>query len=58
MRKFDGGDFKKFSRWLLELENGTLMADIRSQLRDISEIPEPGIVKELFANTTSEDVVM
>ena len=50
MRKFDGGDFKKFSRWLLELENGTLMADIWSQLRDISEIPEPCIVKESFKN--------
>ena len=40
--------FKKFSRWLLELGNGTLTADIQSQLRDIIEIPEPIIVKRVI----------
>ena len=51
---------QEFSRLLLELGNGTLIADIQLPQRNIIEIPEPCIVKdslveELFANTTSEE---
>ena len=53
-------DEQDFSRWLLELGNGTLIANIQPPQRDIIEIPGPCIVKdslveEVFANTTSEE---
>ena len=49
-----------FSKWLLELWNGTLIADLEPPMRDIIEIPHlcivrKSIVNELFANITSEE---
>ena len=41
-------DEQDFSRWLLELGNGTLIANIQPPQRDIIEIPGPCIVKDLF----------
>ena len=51
---------QEFSKWLLELGNGTLMADLEPPMRDIIEIPDlcvvrESIVYELFANITSEE---
>ena len=51
---------QKFSKWLLELGNGTLMADLEPHMRDINEIPDlcvvrESIVYELFANITSDE---
>ena len=51
---------QEFSKWLLELGNGTLIADIDTPMRDIIEIPDlcivrESIVYELFANITSEE---
>ena len=50
---------QEFSKWLLELGNGTLIADLGLPMRDI-EIPDlcivrESIVYELFANITSEE---
>ena len=50
---------QEFSKWLLELRNGTLIADLDPPMRDIIEIPHlcivrESIVYELFANITSE----
>ena len=46
---------QQFSKWLLELGNGSLIADFDPPMRDIIEIPDLCIVREsivykLFAN--------
>ena len=51
---------QEFSKWLHELGNGTIMADLDPPMRDIIEIPNlcvvrESIVYELFANITSEE---
>ena len=51
---------QEFSKWLLELGNGTLMAVLEPPMRDIIEIPDlfvvrESIVYELFANITSKE---
>ena len=51
---------QEFSKWLLELGNGTLIADLDPPMSDIIEIPDlcivrESIVYELFANITSEE---
>ena len=51
---------QEFSKWLLELGNGTLIADLDPPMIDIIEIPDlcvvrKSIVYELFANITSEE---
>ena len=43
---------QEFSKWLLELGNGTLIADLEPPMRDIIEIPDLciAIVYKLFVN--------
>ena len=49
-------DEQDFSRWLLELGNGTLIANIQPPQRDITEpcVMKDSLVEEIFANTTIE----
>ena len=37
---------QEFSKWLLELGNGSLIADLDPPMRDIIEIPDLCVVRE------------
>ena len=54
---------QEFSKWLLELGNGTLMADLEPPMRDIIEIPDlcvvrESIVYELFGTISTKACIL
>ena len=53
---------ENFSRWLLSLGGGLLVADLRPPVRDVVEVPAHALtvrgclIEDVFTNTTSEEV--